>query len=125
MSAVPDGDRAVHAMPTGSIGPSVDLGDDVRDLTPRVIAQRRRLHQYPELAFEEVQTAATLAARMGPSGCPSRFLAAAPGCLMLLGTANPAKGITEVRHRPGFDIGEAALPIGVHVMSMAALDLLG
>jgi metal-dependent amidase/aminoacylase/carboxypeptidase family protein len=32
------------------------------------------------------------------------FLAAAPGCLMLLGTGNPTKGITEVWHRPGFDI---------------------
>jgi amidohydrolase len=29
------------------------------------------------------------------------FMAAAPGCLMLLGTANPAKGITELWHRPG------------------------
>jgi amidohydrolase len=52
------------------------------------------------------------------------FMAAAPGCLMLLGTANPEKGITEIWHRPGFDIDEDALPIGVHIMSMAALDLL-
>lgn len=52
------------------------------------------------------------------------FMAAAPGCLMLLGTANAAKGITEIWHRPGFDVDEAALPIGVHIMSLAALDLL-
>lgn len=52
------------------------------------------------------------------------FLAAAPGCLMLLGTANPDKGITEIWHRPGFDIDEDALPLGVHIMSLAALDLL-
>ena len=52
------------------------------------------------------------------------FMAAAPGCLMLLGTANPAKGITEVWHRSGFDIDEDALPIGVEIMSLAALDLL-
>jgi metal-dependent amidase/aminoacylase/carboxypeptidase family protein len=52
------------------------------------------------------------------------FLAAVPGCLMLLGTANPAKGITEVWHRPGFDIDEDALAVGVHVMSLAALDVL-
>ena len=43
------------------------------------------------------------------------FMAAAPGCLMLLGTANAAKGITEIWHRPGFDVDEAALPIGGHV----------
>ncbi len=52
------------------------------------------------------------------------FMAAAPGCLMLLGTRNPDKGITEVWHRPGFDIDEDALPLGVHTMALAALDLL-
>jgi len=52
------------------------------------------------------------------------FLAAAPGCLMLLGTGNPPKGITEVWHRPGFDIDEDALPVAVHIMAMAALDVL-
>ncbi len=52
------------------------------------------------------------------------FMAAAPGCLMLLGTANPEKGITEIWHRPGFDIDEDALPMGVQIMSLAALDLL-
>jgi amidohydrolase len=52
------------------------------------------------------------------------FMAAAPGCLMLLGTANPGKGITEIWHRPGFDIDEDALPVGVQIMSLAALDLL-
>jgi amidohydrolase len=52
------------------------------------------------------------------------FMASAPGCLMLLGTANPAKGITEIWHRSGFDIDEEALAGGVHIMSLAALDLL-
>ena len=52
------------------------------------------------------------------------FMRAAPGCLMLLGTANPEKGITEIWHRPGFDVDEDALPIGVEIMALAALDLL-
>lgn len=52
------------------------------------------------------------------------FMAAAPGCLLLLGTANPDKGIGEIWHRPGFDIDEDALPLGVHILSLAALDLL-
>jgi metal-dependent amidase/aminoacylase/carboxypeptidase family protein len=43
---------------------------------------------------------------------------------MLLGTASAAKGITEIWHRPGFDVDEDALPVGVHIMSLAALDLL-
>ena len=52
------------------------------------------------------------------------FMAAAPGCLMLLGTGNPDKGITETWHRPGFDIDEDAVPLGVHIMALATLDLL-
>jgi amidohydrolase len=52
------------------------------------------------------------------------FMAAAPGCLLLLGTANPDKGITEIWHRSGFDIDEDALPVGVHIMALAVLDLL-
>ena len=52
------------------------------------------------------------------------FLDAAPGCLMLLGTANPAKNITEGWHRPGFEIDEDALPLGVEIMALAALELL-
>jgi metal-dependent amidase/aminoacylase/carboxypeptidase family protein len=51
-------------------------------------------------------------------------MAAAPGCLIFLGTANPDKGITALWHRPGFDIDEDALPRGVQIMSLAALDLL-
>ena len=52
------------------------------------------------------------------------FLAAAPGCLMLLGTGNPHKAISESWHRPGFDVDEDALPLGAHIMSLAALELL-
>lgn len=55
----------------------------------------------------------------------SLLMEAAPGCLMLLGTANPEKGITELWHRTGFDIDEDALPIGVEILARAALDLLG
>jgi len=51
-------------------------------------------------------------------------LRAAPGCLWLLGTANPDKGITESWHCPGFDLDEDALPLAVKIMALAALDLL-
>lgn len=38
----------------------VDLSQDVNELTPGIIALRRELHRHPELAAEEVWTAATL-----------------------------------------------------------------
>jgi metal-dependent amidase/aminoacylase/carboxypeptidase family protein len=51
-------------------------------------------------------------------------MAAAPGCLLPLGTANPSAGITEIWHRSGFDVDEDALPVGVEILSLAALGLL-
>ena len=42
----------------------IDLSQDINALKPDLVALRRELHQHPELAFEEVRTAATLAGRM-------------------------------------------------------------
>jgi amidohydrolase len=46
----------------------VDISQDINELKPGLIALRRALHQHPELAFEEVWTAATLAGRMRALG---------------------------------------------------------
>lgn len=46
----------------------LDLSQEVGEVTPGVIALRRELHQHPELAFEEVRTASTLAGRMRALG---------------------------------------------------------
>jgi amidohydrolase len=96
-------------------------------------------HALPALVNDPGVTAVVEAAArraLGPAGVLSGgwrhpfsddfglFMAAAPGCLVLLGTANPDKGITEIWHRPGFDIDEAALPLGVEILALAALDLL-
>lgn len=91
-----------------------EFGHDIDELAPGIIALRRALHQHRELAFEEVRFADDFAL----------FMAAAPGCLMLLGAGNLDKGITESWHRPGFDVDEDALPVGARIMSLAALDLL-
>ena len=52
------------------------------------------------------------------------FLDAAPGCYFLVGAGNAVKGITAPHHSPRFEIDEDALPIGVEVMSRAALEYL-
>jgi metal-dependent amidase/aminoacylase/carboxypeptidase family protein len=52
------------------------------------------------------------------------LLEGVPGCLILLGTANPEKGITDIWHQRGFDVDEDALGLGIEIMSLAALDLL-
>src|SRR5690625_727854 len=44
------------------------LQDNVEEIMPGVIADRRHLHEHPELAFQEVQTAAFVAQRLSTLG---------------------------------------------------------
>jgi amidohydrolase len=53
------------------------------------------------------------------------FLAAAPGCYILVGAGNAARGITAPHHSSHFDIDEDALAIGAEVLTRAALEYLG
>lgn len=95
----------------------VDLSQDVNELTPGIIALRRELHQHPELAFEEVWTAATLAGRMQALGLAVQEGIGGTGVLGVLEGGKPGKTLLI---RSDID----ALPVGVQIMSLAALDLL-
>ncbi len=52
------------------------------------------------------------------------FLNSAPGCYFIVGAHNEAKGAKYPHHHPRFNIDEDALPIGVEVLSRAALEIL-
>ncbi|MHB8323768.1 MAG: M20 metallopeptidase family protein [Candidatus Dormibacteria bacterium] len=52
----------------------------------------------------------------------SLFLGLVPGCYFLLGGGNAAAGITAPHHHPEFDLDERCLPLGVEVMTRAALQ---
>jgi amidohydrolase len=54
----------------------------------------------------------------------SAFLEQAPGCFVLVGAGNEAKGIVHDHHNPRFDIDEDALGFGVRLFAHAALELL-
>jgi amidohydrolase len=54
----------------------------------------------------------------------SFFLNAAPGCFILVGSANHKRGLDRPHHSPGFDFDEAALPIGVEIHCRLALAYL-
>ena len=53
------------------------------------------------------------------------FLERVPGCYFFLGTRNEARGLVHPHHSPRFDIDEAALPIGVEIMSRVVRRYLG
>src|SRR5215467_3756792 len=61
-----------------------DLSRDIIELTPRLVTLRRALHQRPELAFEEVWTAATLAERMRALGLDVQERIGGTGVLAML-----------------------------------------
>ena len=52
------------------------------------------------------------------------FLQAVPGCYFIVGTKNEEKGANYPHHHPRFNIDEDALPIGVEVLSRAAMHFL-
>ena len=54
----------------------------------------------------------------------SYFLEAAPGCYMRLGSGNAERGLVHPHHSALFDFDEAALPIGVELLSRVALAYL-
>ncbi len=52
------------------------------------------------------------------------FLEAVPGCYFIVGTNNEEKGANYPHHHPRFNIDEDALPIGVEVLTRAAMEFL-
>ena len=54
----------------------------------------------------------------------AEFLEVVPGCYFIVGARNPEKDAQYPHHHPRFNIDEDALPIGVEVLSRAAMDFL-
>lgn len=52
------------------------------------------------------------------------FMNEIPGCFVLVGSANPEKGLAAPHHHPKFDIDETVLPQAAALMAAAALRLL-
>jgi amidohydrolase len=52
------------------------------------------------------------------------FLESAPGCYFFLGSQNEEQGFVHPHHSPRFDIDEAALPIGVEIMTRVIMRYL-
>jgi amidohydrolase len=52
------------------------------------------------------------------------FLEEVPGCLFMVGSANPERGIVYGHHHPKFDFDETAIPRGAALMAASALELL-
>src|SRR5215813_1742017 len=98
----------------------VDLSQDIRTLKPGLVALRRELHQHPELAFEEVRTAATLAGRMRALGLAVQEGVGGTGVLAVLEGAKPGKTLL-IRADMDALLEQVRpdLSLSVHVLPMA------
>jgi amidohydrolase len=47
-----------------------------------------------------------------------------PGCFVMVGSANPEKGLDYGHHHPKFDIDETCLPQAVAIMAQGAVQIL-
>lgn len=47
-----------------------------------------------------------------------------PGCFVMVGSANPEKGLIYGHHHPKFDIDETCLPFAVAILAQGALEIL-
>ncbi len=54
----------------------------------------------------------------------SLMMQKAPGCFMMVGSANPQRGLDYGHHHPKFDVDEACLPFAVAIMAQGALRVL-
>jgi amidohydrolase len=54
----------------------------------------------------------------------SSFLAAVPGCFLMVGSRNPAKGFTYGHHHPRFDVDERGMEIGAEILARLAKTFL-
>lgn len=54
----------------------------------------------------------------------SLMMQKAPGCFMMVGSANPERGLNYGHHHPKFDVDEACLPYAVAIMAQSALRVL-
>src|SRR5262249_54610449 len=54
----------------------------------------------------------------------SYFLEAVPGCYIRLGSGNPDKGLVHSHHSASFNFDEAALPIGVELLTQITMAFL-
>ncbi|MSQ26044.1 MAG: amidohydrolase [Dehalococcoidia bacterium] len=94
-------------------------------LTPPVVNDAAITALVRQAALTTVGEHRIVAAQRSMTGDDVAFLhKEAPGCYILIGSGNAAKGFDKPHHHPRFDFDEAALPVAVEVLTRSALACL-
>jgi amidohydrolase len=114
--------ETIHRVATGIAG-GLGCRAEVRVErgTEPVINDRAMAELAHEAAVDVVGAAAVLTpeATMGGEDV-SEYFRHAPGCFVFIGSANPARGLSEPHHSPRFDFDEGALAVGCEFLVRAA-----
>lgn len=70
-----------------------DLLEDARRLKPQLVMDRRAIHEHPELAYQEVRTAARVAERLAALGIPHRTGVGETGVIGTITGARPGRTV--------------------------------
>jgi len=116
-------EKTVHSVAEG-MGCQAEI--DMQILTPATINKPEISELVQRVAYQlfpGVKVDSANYITMGSEDFAS-ILEKVPGCFFFIGSANPEKGFNAGHHHPRFDFDEAALPIGVALMTASIQDLL-
>jgi len=106
-----------------ALGASATL--EVKAISPATINADRPAQLVREVAIEILGAENVTADQFAMTAEDmSEFLNRVPGCFFFIGSANAEKGLKAAHHNPHFDIDEDVLPLGVAVLSEAAVRYL-
>jgi amidohydrolase len=111
-SGIAEASRA-RAEVTINLGYPVTVNDEgmaafAREVAQTIVAPENVIEGRPIMGSEDM----------------SYFLNAAPGCFVFVGSRNEERDLRHPHHSPLFDFDEAALPIGVELLTTLALEYL-
>jgi amidohydrolase len=90
--------------------PGPDLLDVARTMQARVVADRRAIHRHPEIAFQEVRTAALVASRLESLGISVRTGVGGTGVVGTLHGGRPGRTVLLRADMDALPMPEAATP---------------
>jgi amidohydrolase len=123
MAIVKERFRTIITEIAGMMGCQAEI--ELITVTEPVINDTALVALMTEVALE-IHPDATIVTNMQTMGGEdfSLMMKKAPGCFMMVGSANPERGLNYGHHHPKFDVDETCLPYAVAIMAQGAMRVL-
>lgn len=123
MAIVKERFRTIITEIAGTMGCQTEI--ELITVTEPVINDEALVALMTEITLE-IHPDATIVTNMQTMGGEdfSLMMKKAPGCFMMVGSANPERGLNYGHHHPKFDVDESCLPYAVAIMAQGAMRVL-